>query len=734
MRKHYPKERLALREREKKPVKAIRPNISLRGYERPGADKGGFNDTRWGRTRVWVVGGFMGLAAFVLWCRVFYIQIINGPEYAERAARQHSVAEVTAGQRGVIYDRNGVVLARSVEHFSIYARPAELADMSETTLALSKILNIPVARMRKILTEPKGFVWVARKVDDKAAKDVREAKLRGVYLTPEYERIYPNRHAAGQLLGFVGIDGKGLEGLEGAFQTRLSASEARQIITRDARGRRIYLDGKEEAEKLSGQDLHLTIDLVMQMFAEQALEKYISEFGAKWGGCIVIDIESAEIRAWAQYPFFNPNSYQNFSQNVRRDKLALDSLEQGSTMKAFTMATALQEKIVDKNTEFNCENGQWKFRNVVIRDTSPHGVLPVHKIFRVSSNIGSAKVGLKLGAQTYWGYLDRLGFGRRTGLPLMGESVGILRHYSQWGDVDTANSAFGQSFSATAAQVAQAYLCLVSGGIKRQLKLVADDIKPKTEGAADPLLDTNASYRVYSEEVSRQLLEFLTDVVEKEGGTGALALIPGLKVGGKTGTAQKADASGRYGSKRVASFVGVVPADKPRYLIVAIIDEPVKNSYGGVVAAPVFREVAMRTLSHDGYLPVPEDPMQAALLEAGKLKPDAQIRQSVKEQKEKAAQERYRALQAQRENPGPQVQEFNPEKRLQAPSTQKVPNMLGLDVREAVELCSRAGVLPKLYGSGSIVIKQKPEAGQSWPEKKNGQEAALWPILWLGER
>ncbi len=741
---------------------ASRPNVAQNRHTQPAPEKP--KGIEWGRGRVWGVGIVLALVWLALWGRLFFLQIINGAEYAERARRQHLVTEVISGRRGAIYDRNGSVMARSVEHLSVSVRPSEIADLPETTLFLSKTLGMNVAQVRKMLTETKGFVWVARKVDDKASKAIAEAKLRGVYLTPEYERVYPNRQAAGQLLGFVGLDNKGLEGLEASFQKRLSGTEARQLVQRDARGRRVYLDGKDEGAELSGQDLHLTIDLVTQIFAEEALEKYVAKFGARWGGCIVVDIASAEVRAWAQYPFFNPNSYQSFSSFVRRDKLALDALEQGSTMKSFLIAAALQEKVVTRDSEFNCEQGKWPFRSVLIRDTHPYGVLPVNKILRVSSNIGCAKIGLKMGAPTYWGYLDRLGFGRKTGLPLMGENPGILRAPAQWHDVDTATASFGQSFSATSAQVAQAYLCLVSGGVKRPLKLVRSedrkemppipDLAPAIDGVsgqasgiggasgetgtvlggvsgAASMAEANSSYRVFSEDVCKQILEFLREVVEGEGGTGGQAAIPGLHVGGKTGTAQKADSSGRYGAKRVGSFVGVVPADNPRYLIVTVFDEPVVNQYGGVIAAPVFREVAMRAMAQDGYLPAPEDPFQAAAAAAGKLRPDAQVRQEVKKKQEQEAKARAKALAARQSGASePKVREYDPENILEAISPERVPNVKGQDVRQAVEVFGQAGFMPKIHGSGSVIVRQLPEAGGKWPDRAADAECALW----LGEK
>ena len=563
----------------------------------------------WGRIRLLTVGVLFTLLWGALWARAYHLQITMGPEYAALAQRQHTTREQVTGVRGNIMDRNGNVLARSVECSSVAANPARIRDRQQAAIDLAAALNLPVSRVLDQLQENRQFVWLARKVDYHTAESIRALNIPGVFLKTEYERVYPYRHLAGQLIGFVNIDDKGIEGLEKAFESDLAGRSVTRVVERDARGNRLMARGSGVLMDLRGRNLKLTLDAQIQFFAEEALAEHVQRFGARWGGCIVVDVPTGEILAWAQYPFFDPNNINATPQADRRNRLASDMLEQGSTIKSFLIAAALEEGIVEPSTRFNCENGRWRLRNTVLRDTRPHGVLTVEQIMQVSSNIGVAKIGLMLGAERYSGYLSRLGFGQRTGLPLAGEARGILRPPGRWSEIDLAAASFGQSFSATVAQMAQAYLCLAGDGIMRPLRLVMDqDVSAMPAASGE---------RIFSETTMEQVREMLRMVVEEEGGTGRHARIPGLVVGGKTGTAQKADARGGYGDGRMGSFVGMIPIENPRYLIVVLLDEPTETQFGGVIAAPVFRHVALNTMAYHGRLPDYDDHLVRELARKG---------------------------------------------------------------------------------------------------------------------
>lgn len=705
------------------------------------------NRFNWGRIRLWGVGVMFTILWGVLWARAFQLQIIQGPELAERARRQHVTTETVTGVRGNILDRNGNIMARSIECESVWINARAIGDKEKAAAELAEILKRPISKILPVLKSDKSFIWLARKVDYQTAEAVRQAKLPGVYLQTEYERIYPYMHRAGQLLGFVNIDGQGLEGLELAFEDSLKGHSMKQLVERDASGKRLVAfsevgdigSGMESLANLGGQDLRLTIDAQVQFFAEEALAESVDKFEAAWGGCIVVDVPTGEVLAWAQYPFFNPNAPNKYSMATRRNRLAMDALEQGSTIKSFVIAAALEEQVITPETKINCEKGKWKVRNKIIHDTHSYDVLPVGKIIHVSSNIGAAKIGFKLGAQKYHTYLSKLGFGQRTELPLAGEAKGILRNHKKWQEIDLATSSFGQSFSTTLTQMAQAYLCIAGDGTLRSLKLVMNEGEDST--AAKP-------ERVFSEATVKEIRTMLREVVEEDGGTGKQARISGLMVGGKTGTAQKADKTGRYGRGRVGSFVGMIPIEQPRYLVCVLLDEPKKSQYGGVIAAPVFRHVALQTMAYNGHLPDSDDPLLKAVA-ASKANDQAAQEKALKADSTNLA-DALKDLKKASDRGQPKGKKQTPEKLETAevsadvvPSDSSsaevvagngVPNVIGLGMRSAVEAFARQGIVPTVKGSRGVVIRQSPEPGTAWPHTGSDAEQPVEPlkfVLWL---
>lgn len=686
-----------------------------------------FSTVDWGRLRINLVCCAFILLWGGLWGRAWYLQMIEGPTLAHKARRQHMTSELVAGKRGKIFDRNGQVLARSVECRSVYAKPAEMSDVLQVANVLGPLLAIPPQDLYNQLSDSnRKFLWLARKVDDQTAEAVRRAELPGIGLSKEFDRVYPFKQMAGQLLGFVGMDDRGLEGIERALDSQLASIPTRQIVQRDATGRRFYLQTEGEDEP-GGKDLSLTVDVQVQFFAEEAIAKTVEDFGATWGGVLVVDVPTGEILAWAQYPFFNPNSYREYAPSQYRNRLASDALEPGSTFKPFLVAAALQEKKVDPDTLFDCEGGKWETKTITIRDTGARGILPVSKIVRYSSNIGMAKIGLALGARTYHKYLSDLGFGMRTGLPVA-ESRGILRNPREWGEADLISTSFGQSLSVTGVQMVQAYLTLLNGGVYKPLQLIMDENAAIQEHYP----------RVFSEKVSKQVQEMLRDVVEEDG-SGKAARITGMEVGGKTGTAQKADKrSGTYGRERLASFVGFAPAKDPRYLVLVMVDTPTRSQYGGVVAAPVFQKVTTRTMTYRGHMPnvLFADSASKALQEAAD-KRKARLQRGLKISRDQHAMresplggELRMALNTGMGGNGALNAASNAGVNSAARAAAVVPNVVGKSVRNAVELFARGGIVPILKGEGQHVIRQSPAPGAAWPtEDRNGEY-----VLWLSER
>lgn len=674
----------------------------------PEAKKATGNGKDGTRFRINLVVSFFCAIWLVLWGRAWYLQMMEGPRLADKARRQHMASELVSGKRGLIFDRAGQVLARSVEAKSIYANPHEVADVEKTSQTLAPILGLNPQKIRSELSRrDKRFVWLKRKVDDATAEAARAANLPGIGLSREYDRFYPFKHMAGQLIGFVGMDDKGLEGIERSLDNRLGSIPVRQIVQRDAMGRRFYLHEEGRGEPV-GEDVTLTLDMRFQFIAEEAVARVAKEYDAKWSGALIVDVASGEILAWAQYPFFNPNLYRESTPQIYRNRLAADALEPGSTFKPLVMAAALQEHKVTPNTLINCEGGKWEYKNHTIRDTSNRGILPASKVLRYSSNIGMAKIGQSLGARQFYKYLQALGFGEVSAVPIS-NSRGILRKPRDWGEMDLLSTAFGQSVSVTALQMAQAYLTLLNHGVFKPLKLVLDD-----NGVEE------APRRVFNDRSVVEVMDMMRDVVESPDGTGKRARVDGVEIAGKTGTAQKADVGSKmYGAKRLASFVGFFPAKNPAYLILVLVDEPTRNQYGGVVAAPAFQEIATRVLTHTGILTAtaPASPARKTGRAPRGLKlsraPDQPWTARAADVPATARNETGMRL------PGHLAR-----------ASGNVPDVLGKSVRNAVELFARAGVVPELKGSGGRVIRQSPPPGSPWPD---AQKKTSY-ILWLSEK
>jgi len=645
----------------------------------------------------------------VLWClllcRAFYLQVIDGPRLKARAEKEQSTLLVVHGERGSILDRHGRVLARSVPCYSISAKPAKVQDIDDAATRLAPILKKSKADLLALFRKRSPFVWLARKVDDATAAAVEKEAIKGINLTREFQRVYPYRHLAGQLLGFVNTDGEGLEGVERAFDKKLRGSVAKERVARDEALRIINEDGSE-IESPKGEDVTLTLDVQVQFIAEDVISEAVESSGARWGGVLVSDVEKGEILAWAQYPFFNPNSFRSSRPSIWRNRLAGDSLEPGSTFKPLIMAAALDEKIVTPNKKIYCEKGTWRTRYVTIRDdTHSFENLTCTEIISHSSNIGTAKIGLELGAEKMHSYLTRLGFGRRTGIGIH-ESKGILRRPRSWSEVDLMSTSFGQSVSVTGLQMLQAYTILADGGEYRPLRLLLDGEGQDSSGSSEQ--------RIFTEKSCRAVLRMMEDTVDGDG-TGSRARIPGLRVAGKTGTAQKADPSGKgYSRKRLASFGGMVPADKPRYVIYVMLDEPTTTGYGGAIAAPVFQKVATRTLAFSGDLPANTADLKEKKKEKPRKLTPAQLAQKKKDEIYLANLAKYREAQEKKKAQALAAMQKTDKPDYSSPDV--MPDLVGMSLRRTTEVCAKRGLMPNIEGMGAFVLRQSPPPGTKLSE------------------
>jgi cell division protein FtsI (penicillin-binding protein 3) len=610
-----------------------------------------------------------------VWARAYHIQIRSGHSLVERANRQYWASRTLQGERGAILDRKGRLLAKSVPTHSVFINPAQIKDMKQTVDTLHRIVGGTKKNLAALMREQGSFVWVARQIGDRQVAEIRQADLPGVYLKKEWIRIYPQGHVAAQLLGFVGIDGKGLEGLERSFDHTLSGSSAHQRVPRDATGGQLYT-GQDEAD-VDGSSITLTIDSVIQSSAEEALAGAVEKFHGKRGNCLVVEVETGDILAWAHYPFFDPNQYAKSNPRIWRNRICLDLVEPGSTFKPFVVAASLQNRICSSETRFFCENGEWQQGRNKIRDTHEYKKLTVDEIIRYSSNIGMSKIGLALGAKTLFNQLQSFGFLETTKVPVPGEANGLIRPPHQWTDVDLCSASFGQGVAVTPLQLARAYLALANGGRMRPLRVVQESTP---EGA---------TRQVVRKEVARTVLTMLRGVVEEDG-TGTQARIPGIEVGGKTGTAQKSVKTGGYGNAFLASFVGLIPALEPKYLILAMVDEPNPQHYGGVVSAPIVKEVAIKMLAYRGESPQSwehEVPAQdtAAIRVKSRVQQDGSVQDEGKH----------------------------------------VPDLQGQPLRKAVEIMARHGVVPHIQGQGMFVARQEPQAGTAW-NRVRAESLKLW--------
>jgi cell division protein FtsI (penicillin-binding protein 3) len=612
--------------------------------------------------------------------RAFQLQVLQGERLKRLGERQHLKEWIVLPKRGAVLDRTGEPLALSLETQSVYARPHRIHDPGSLSPALAKILNLDSAEVKQRITVDKPFVWVKRQIGPQEAEQIQALSANGIGMFYEPNRYYPQGQLAGQVIGFVGRDSEGLEGLELYYNDYVRGETGSSVIERDALGRRVLVQGVEGLRIPPGADMHLTLDTSIQYLAEKELEATINRVRAKAGVAIVVDPSTGEVLALANYPSFNPNHFSKQSSEQKRNRAVTDSFEPGSTFKTILAAAALEEGVVGKDDLFYCEMGKYAYAGKIIHDTHPHGWLPFSKILQVSSNIGFTKVAEKLKRERYFKYIEKFGFGRVTGIDVPGEVPGLLRKPESWSAIDLATHAFGQGIAATPMQMVMAYATIANGGFLMRPYLVRRVVGPKGE----VLLENQPRVvrRVVSEKTSRLLASMLKEVTH-EGGTGTMAKVEGFEVAGKTGTAQKADLihGGYSAGKRIASFVGFVPAETPKLVALVVIDEPETNVYGGIVAAPVFRNIARSALHHLGVAPQKSHWVPAVV---GPAEPPP--RRIVK--KEAAA----------------------------AGSNAGVPDFVGLSLREAIEKARAMRVKVEMRGNG-YVVKQSPAPGSRWDDE-----------------
>ncbi|RJQ62683.1 MAG: penicillin-binding protein 2 [Desulfobacteraceae bacterium] len=551
------------------------------------------------RIRILLVGCFLSLFFTVIIVKAVYLQVFRGHWLAQKAASQYELSIVTYGKRGTIYDAKGNAMAVSVDVPSIAAFPSQIKNPRTAAPGLAKALGEKQADIHEKLTSKRTFTWVKRHVSPKEAKGVKALGIEGLGFIPESSRFYPQKTFAAQVLGFTGVDEKGLEGVEFFYDSHLKGAAIEQTILRDALGRGFEVD-KKIVSAFSGRNLVLTIDGTIQYISEKVLAETVARYSAKSAIAVVMDPKTGAILAIAHHPSFNPNSYGRFRKDHWRNRAATDPFEPGSTMKIFSAAAALESGIISPNSIFFCENGKYRIGKNVVHDVHAYGWLSLQQIVKFSSNIGAVKIGEMIGAEFHHKMLQAFGFGEKTGIDCPGETAGTLPPYKKWSKIDAGAISFGQGVSVSAIQLTAATSAIANDGILMQPFVV----QSVTDQNGHPVkkMQPRKVRRVMSRESARTLNRIM-QTVTSPGGTGESAALEGYSVCGKTGTAQKTDGSGTYVKGRyIASFVGFTPADNPAVTIVVVVNEPSKQYYGGIVAGPAFKKIAQETLS---YLNIP---------------------------------------------------------------------------------------------------------------------------------
>lgn len=550
---------------------------------------------KWARIRIIMIGTVFGLLFLNVVGRAFYLQILQHESLVKKADKQHQHKVDLTPARGSILDRNGTTLAESIHMDSCYAEPRRIKDVDGTAGVLAPILGVPKAELVAKLSVNKSFIWVERWLAPDVALRVKNMKLPGIGFAPESKRFYPNMEIAAHVVGFTGRDPNGLEGIELKYDSTILGNTGYMITERDALGRNIAVKNTVIKDSSPGKSIILTLDKTIQFIAEKELARAVNESNAKNGMVMVMESDTGKVLAMANYPTFNPNAYSRHSIAELRNRAVADSFEPGSTFKIFTIAAAIDAGKIKPTDVYNCENGTYRVADRIIHDDHPQSRLTVSEIMKYSSNIGSAKIAFKLGEDKLASYLRNFGFGGRTGIDLPGESSGNLK--KNWYGIDLATISFGQGVSLSTVQLASALSAVANGGTLMRPYLVEQILDDS--GAVVQKFEPQIVRRVISAETARKVTKMM-ETVTGNGGTGTKAALDGYRVAGKTGTAQKVDPVTRTYSptKRIGSFVGFVPADKPKLTIAVIIDEPQGIKYGGVVAAPAFRAIAQNSLAY----------------------------------------------------------------------------------------------------------------------------------------
>lgn len=642
---------------------------------------------KWVYIRAYVAAGVLTLLFGLIAYKAYGLQINDGDRFRRLARQQHLRTIELPAPRGIIYDAKGRELAITTDASSVFANPRDVVDVVATAEFLANTLHLDVREVEAKLASRRYFVWIKRQITIEEANEVRTVAMPGIHLTPEPRRYYPNKDLAGTVLGFAGIDGKGLDGLELTMNGLLTGHRAKLAAVRDASGGIMMADGMTAAKP--GNAVALTIDQSVQYIAERILDSTARRFEARAGSVVVLEVATGRVMAMANWPTYDSNNPEVGLRKKARNRAVTDAYEMGSTMKVFSVAAALDAGVVKPEDEIEVRCGSLRIGRKVICDTHRDKTLSVAGVIKRSSNVGAVKIARMLGRERLAAALRRYGFGRKSEIELPGERAGVIRPPKSWAEIELATISFGYGMTATTLQLAAALAALGNDGVYNEPRIIRS-VRDPARGVI--YNHTPKGRRVMKASTARAMRSMMASVFDKgkDGGTARTVNVRGYRAGGKTGTAHKVDPQTRKYSDELylASFAGLAPIDEPKIAVVVVLDEPNSEThYGSIVAAPAFARIASETLR---YLGVPA----AKLDNIDRIPP--QFEERVGRDQELEVSRAPVELEAKSAPP--------------PPDAIRIPDFRGMSLARAIDHARAQGIDLRVSGSGRAV-SQRPAPG-----------------------
>jgi len=612
--------------------------------------------------------------------KLFEIQIVNGEKFKYYAKRQQTKLEDIKADRGLIFDRNNILLVYNLDDVSYFVDLRMLSEKGKQKIAdkFSSVFGKSESYYLKIMNHKGRDVCLEKHIPSNQALLIKNFKVNGLFSTEDPERVYQYDDLASHIIGYVNTDYTGVNGIEKSLNSDLKGNNGKMLIERDAVGDMVTVSEEETVPAVAGDNIYLTIDKVYQNILEEELKKGVKTYEGTSAIGIIMNPNNGEILALANVDDYDPNKYWKYTNQERRDRAITDTYEPGSTFKSITMSALLNQKLCKLNQIINVENGTYKFKSVYIRDTHPYKYLTVKQVMEQSSNIGMAKLSQRLKDSVFYKYVRAFGFGNYTSVDLPGEAKGTLKTPDQWSGITKEFMSYGYGISVTPLQLITAYSAIINGGILYQPQIIEKETS--SDGTVKYTEQPKEVRRVISEQTSATMRKILVSVVEH--GTGENAKLSYMKIGGKTGTSQKL-INGLYSKESYnSSFIGFFPADNPGVIVLVLVNAPKVGRYGGSVAAPIFKNIAERIIysGHGDF------------------------------QKQNGEEPDLKFADTDNFNTNPKeprfqntMQKASADNSVKNVSPNKMPDLTNYSLREAINTLTKLGVKYKIQGAGKIV-------------------------------